>query len=250
MTRTARGVGMMLTAMALVAVPAGAQDRAAQCLEDAMIVFDASGSMASMGYNGLSQPRIVDARAAMRRALPQISPFRKLGLIVYGPGPNDACSNIDVRMTPTPDAAARIIAEVERIEPDGDTPLTRAVEDAAEVLLYKEKPGVVVLVTDGRETCGGETCQLAAKLAASGPGLVVHVIGFKVRDQSFKWPNSGKWEADGEQEGDSIQSVARCLADRTGGAYVSAESTDALERALRDLLSCPIVSEVALGRAG
>ena len=54
------------------------------CLEDAMIVFDGSGSMAEMGFNLLDEPRIHEARRAIREAIPQIAPVRRLGLIVYG----------------------------------------------------------------------------------------------------------------------------------------------------------------------
>ena len=43
-------------------VSAGEEDALARCTDDAMLVFDASGSMAEMGYNAISSPRIFDAR--------------------------------------------------------------------------------------------------------------------------------------------------------------------------------------------
>lgn len=55
------------------------------CTEDAMLVFDASGSMASAGYNELETPRIFYAIEAARTVLPQVTPYRKLGLIVLRP---------------------------------------------------------------------------------------------------------------------------------------------------------------------
>ena len=45
----------------------------------------------------------------------------------------------------------------------------------------------IVLLTDGKETCGGSPCQLAGTLAAEAHDLTVHVIGFKVRDDHFGW---------------------------------------------------------------
>ena len=48
--------------------------------------------------------------------------------------------------------------EVKPLVPTGKTPLTTAVEQAAQVLDYRNKPGVVVLVTDGEETCGRSPC--------------------------------------------------------------------------------------------
>lgn len=213
---------------ALAAAPVGATD----CNDDAMLVFDASGSMAEMGYNGLDLPRIVEARDALRQALPEITPFRRMGLVIYGPGSGDGCSNIDVRFVPAPNAAASIIGAVEQVVPDGDTPLTDAVRGAAEVLAGR--PGDIVLVTDGRETCGGAPCQLATGLV--GTGVTVHVIGFRVRGSSFEWQSVEGFDVRNHQ------TVARCLADRTGGEYVPAESTDDLVRALREILACPIVS--------
>ncbi len=217
-----------LSLAAVLASPAAATE----CTDDAMLVFDASGSMAEMGYNGLDLPRIMEARSALREALPGITPFRRMGLIIYGPGPNDACANIDLRFGPSVDAAEAIIGAVDRIIPEGDTPLTNAVSDAARVLTKGGRTGDLVLVTDGRETCGGRPCLLAAELA--GTGVTVHVIGFRVRGSSFDW-----------QSVDDVrnhQTVARCLADKTGGEYVPAESTEDLVRALRKVLGCPIVS--------
>ena len=217
---------------------ARAEDSHIGCNKDAMLVFDASGSMASMGYNGLAVPRIFEARDALRIILPQITPFRKLGLVVYGPGPRDACSNVHLRLQPTPNAARKILAEIDGVQPEGDTPLTQAAGKAAEVLSHRERPGVVVLVTDGRETCGGTPCDLAKRLVEESPDLTVHVIGFRVRGESFdpKSFSDGGFEKGG-------YTAARCLADQTGGLYLMAESTDELVDALQQTLGCALLSD-------
>src|SRR5262245_37776592 len=68
------------------------------CQEDAMIVFDASGSMLSSGTIGEtiatpnSRPRILEARSALARILPSATRFRRIGLVTYGPGPWDQCN--------------------------------------------------------------------------------------------------------------------------------------------------------------
>lgn len=240
-----RATAALLSAtIALAAWPAAhAEDSMIGCNQDAMLTFDASGSMASMGYNGLAIPRIFEARDALRTTLPRITPFRKLGLVVYGPGPKDACSNVDVRLEPMFDAAVRILAEVDRIEPEGETPLTLAVEAAAEALRYQERPGIVVLVTDGRETCGGSPCALADRLVENSADLTVHVIGFKIRGETFD-PNrfgEGGFEKDG-------YIAARCLANRTGGLYLSAESTEELIDALQKTLGCALLSDADSAR--
>ncbi|MGQ0673827.1 MAG: vWA domain-containing protein [Hyphomicrobium sp.] len=209
------------------------------CTDDAILVFDASGSMASAGYNELEVPRIFDALDAARRVLPQVTPYRRLGLIVYGPGQRDACSNIDLVLPPAANAAGRIIAELEALRPNGDTPLTAAVAVAAEALNFRERPSVVVLVTDGEETCGGVPCQLGSQLHAEGFATTVHVIGFKVRDRFFHW-NSQAGEMTRQSAG---QTASSCLADKTGGIFVSTETTDELVEALQKTLGCPVVTE-------
>lgn len=237
-----------LVTLALTGALAMAQSGAAQtderCNADAMLVFDASGSMAEMGHNGIDTPRITDARAALHAALPQITPLRDVGLITYGPGGGeDTCSHVALRLAPAPDASADILAEIDAIEPDGNTALTRAVGDAARVLGAPERPGVVVLVSDGNETCGGAPCRLAAELAATAPSLVVHVIGFKVRGRFFGWEGG-----DGNPDFEVPASPARCLADHTGGLYVSTETVDELVRALKQTLGCPLFSDAGIER--
>jgi len=205
------------------------------CTQDAMLVFDASGSMASVGYNEMEIPRIHQALDAVRSVLPRVAPYRRIGLLVYGPGPKDACSNVDLRLRPQSRAAARILGELERVVPDGNTPLTVAVQNAAEVLDYRKTPGTVVLIADGDETCGGRPCQIASRLASEGEALTVHVIGFKVRAKFFQWQSQSKRSGG--------QTAARCLADQNGGKYISAESTEDLVAALQETLGCPLLTQ-------
>ncbi len=203
-----------------------------------MIVFDGSGSMAEMGFNDIDEPRIFEARRALHKTVPAIGQARRLGLVIYGPGGEGGCGNIDVRFGPKWQAAEQILSDVDRLEPDGDTPLTEAVAAAANALNYKEQPGAIVLVTDGKETCGGNPCALAAELSAAGHDLTVHVIGYKVRGDQFAW------EGEGHNDYKQATSVARCLADRTGGQYVSAETVNELIGALRVTLGCSVIGRL------
>lgn len=203
------------------------------CGDDAMIVFDGSGSMAEMGHNHIDEPRIFDARRAMQEVIPEIASERKLGLVIYGPGGADSCSGVDVRFAPIENASSRILNDVNAVEPEGETPLTEAVKRAAELLQEDGDGGVVVLVTDGKETCEGAPCQLAAKLA--GEGVTLHVIGFKVRGSHFSW------ETTKANDYTDAEAPSRCLADRTGGVYVRAETLDELKAALRTTLGCNVM---------
>jgi len=205
------------------------------CVSDAMIVFDGSGSMAEMGFNDINEPRIFEARRAMAAAIPPIAENRRLGLVIYGPNGVDECTGLDVRFAPIADAAPRILNDVNMLEPTGSTPLTEAVSLAARTMDYQTRPATILLVTDGKETCGGQPCALAADLAASGFDTTVHVIGFKVRGSFFSW------ERDAENSYTEAESVSRCLADFTGGTYTNAETLDQLIAALRKTLGCQLL---------
>src|SRR6476469_8596661 len=69
------------------------------CYEDAMLVFDASGSMSGIdAYSpGSIATRIDDARTALAKSLPRITPHRRLGLMTYGPGGH---CNVTLNMLP------------------------------------------------------------------------------------------------------------------------------------------------------
>ena len=221
-----------LALSAALAQPAGA---VTGCARDAMLVFDGSSSMAEVGFDPTAPTRIEEARAALARAMPRIAPVRRVGLLVYGPGGANACAGIDLRFGPVADAAGPVIDAVDGLAPGGLTPLAASVEAAAEALDYRTTPGIVVLVTDGNETCGGRPCALGTRLAAEGAGLTVHVIGFRVAYDPFAWDNP---EAE-TYEGGAV--VAKCLADRTGGLYVDTQTVIELAEALEVVLGCTVV---------
>ena len=206
------------------------EDKAAPCRDDAMIVFDASGSMSGNQTLGIpnSQARIDEVRSALEQVLPNVTRLRKVGLISFGPGPWNQC-NVQLNLRPTADAAELIMKEVAALVPAGKTPLTTAVKQAAEVLDYRNKPGVIVVVTDGEETCGGLPCDLARQLHDVAFRLVVHVISF--RYQSYSWT--------GEQ---SILE-AKCLAEQSGGLYITVDTEQDLVAALEKTLDCPMISQ-------
>ncbi|WP_439541795.1 vWA domain-containing protein [Hyphomicrobium sp.] len=197
-----------------------------RCLDDAMLVFDASGSMAGTDIDE-QRPHIAKVREALDAVLPQVTPRRDLGLIVYGPGPHERCDNVELRLKPGPNSAQTIMAEVAGVVPAGQTPITSAVRDAAAALDFRAKPAVVVLLTDGEETCGGDPCKLARQLRSEAKQLTIHVIQFKVPGST--WIASGTGSA--------------CMAEETGGLSLTARNRKELVDALRKTLTCPLFSQ-------
>ena len=226
--------GLAAIAVAGVATLAAAQDETpAPCTDDAMIVFDASGSMSGNQTLGIpnSKPRIDELRWALRQVLPSATRLRRVGLVTYGPGPYNQC-NVTLNLKPTPDAAKPIMRVVNRLIPAGKTPLTEGIEQAAEALDFRSKPGVVVVVTDGEETCGRSPCDLAKLLRQNAYQLTVHVIAF--RYSGFSWTG-----------GNSVMDLM-CVADENNGLYIKADNEQELAEALEKTLDCPMISQAPL----
>jgi Ca-activated chloride channel homolog len=222
-------------ASALIALNAAsaAEPDVRPCTEDAMIVFDASGSMSGDGWGYGSEsagsvPRIDKVRAALREILPSVTRFRRVGLITYGSGAWNQCS-IRLDLKPTPNAADRIMAAIDALRPAGRTPLTGAVAQAADTLDFRHKPGLIVILTDGEETCGGSPCDLSEKLHAEADQLTVDVIGLRVKN--YAWM------------GDQGILDAKCLAEKNGGQYLPVDTLAGLREALEKTLGCPMVTE-------
>ncbi len=156
------------------------------CAKDAVLVFDASGSMTGPGFGEKTSTRIDTARQALAEVLPEVAPVRNLGLIVFGPGPRapGVCANIDLRLPPAANSAKRIMQEIDTVQPYGQTPIAASVLRAAEVLDYRNRAAVIVLLTDGEETCSGNPCALADMLKKEGMDTTVHVIGYMVAHAS------------------------------------------------------------------
>jgi Ca-activated chloride channel family protein len=205
------------------------------CREDAMVVFDASGSMSGNETLGIpnSRARIDEARSALAQVLPNAAKFRHIGLVTYGPGPWNQC-NVKLNFKPMPNAAAPIMSTVNSIVPAGKTPLTEGIEEAAEALDFHTKPGVVVVITDGEETCGRSPCDLGKQLHAAGFKLTVHVVAFKY--EGYSWTG-----------GNSVMDLM-CVAEQNGGLYLKANNEEELVEALEKTLDCPMVSQAPLQR--
>ena len=222
---------------AIAAFVAGAAPAAREhspCTEDAMIVFDASGSMSGNGWGYGSETagtvsRIDKVRTTLANILPEVTRFRRVGLITYGPGVWNQC-NVHLDLRPAENAATRIMTAVNALTPAGKTPLTAAVAQAAEVLHFRVKPGLIVVLTDGEETCGGSPCGLGNELNSEAVQLTIHIISLRVK--GYTWT------------GEQSVLEARCLAERNRGLYLTVETEDELMEALQKTLGCPMVTGV------
>lgn len=188
--------------------------------ERAVIVLDGSGSMWAQ-IDG--KARITIARETLHEVLATLPEDLELGLMTYGHREKGNCSDIEMLVEPATGTGAAIAAAADGISPRGMTPISDAVRLAAEDLRFTEQKATVILITDGLETCEVDPCALASELESQGIDFTTHVLGFGLSDE----------------EGRQVA----CLAENTGGRYLSASDADGLVEALTTTVARVVLAE-------
>ncbi len=199
----ARFAALALASSTIGSLPAAAAD------ENVMIVFDGSNSMWGQ-IEGVAKIEI--ARNVMDHLLGDWTETRQVGLMAYGHRRRGDCSDIETLVVPGEHTRATVLERINAITPTGKTPLTSAIEQAATTLSYTDMPATVVLISDGLESCERDPCAVADALEQAGVGFTAHVIGFGLGDEDV--------------------SALSCIAENTGGQYLSARNADELGQAL------------------
>ncbi|MCR8723564.1 VWA domain-containing protein [Frigidibacter sp. ROC022] len=204
---------LMACLVGLTAAPTLAQDRA-----DTILVLDGSGSMWGQ-IDGVA--KITIAQKVVADLLDNLPADQNLGLTVYGHRRKGDCSDIETVVAPGPDTRAAIRAAVEAIKPKGKTPMTDSVIAAAEALKFTENAATVILVSDGIETCNPDPCAAAKILEETGVNFTAHVVGFDVAGDV------------------TAMAQMRCIAEETGGKFLTAEDAATLADALTEVAAAP-----------
>ncbi len=182
----------------------------AQERPDTILVLDASGSMWGQ-IDGVN--KVVIAREVIGQIVADFPDDQNLGLTVYGHRTRGECTDIETIVPPGLDNRAAILEAVNTINPRGMTPMTDAVIAAAQSLRFSEQKATVILVSDGIETCNPDPCAAARVLEETGVDFTAHVVGFDVTDA------------------EALRQM-QCLADETGGQFLTAANADELAAAL------------------
>lgn len=220
-TSIAGSAGLMAV-VALVAC-AGASAQPADRGKSVIVVLDASGSMRAKLSGG--EERIAAAKAAVTDFVGKLDPSIRLALRAYGhQSPTSAKNCKDTSLVVGFGAASsnsrEVVAALPGIRAQGYTPITEVLGTAADDI-GKEPSAqrVIVLVSDGKETCPGDPCATARKLAQADSRLVIHSIGFAVDA--------------------AARLQLQCIARAGGGRYVEAGSAGELARGLSLVTDAP-----------
>lgn len=186
------------------------------------VVVDTSGSMNESDGSSSGRIKINGAKVALLDFLQQIEAETPIGLRAY-PGAEgetglgeEGCSAGEALVPIQPRQPTEMAATVRTLTADGDTPTAAALKAAA-AELGKGGGGqaTIVLVSDGESNCGQDPCDAAREIAASGVDLQTITVGFRISGAGAK--------------------ELQCIADQTGGRYLSVHDNEGLSNAFDEI---------------
>lgn len=129
-------------------------------------------------YNRIVQAPGIDridvARQSLIEAINAAPPIGNIGLVGFL-----NCETVEDYGSFPPARRGQLIQTIRNFEPDSGTPLARAIEIAANRISgghSPDDPATIVVVTDGYDSCDGNPCAVAARLARQRPGLRINVL--------------------------------------------------------------------------
>jgi hypothetical protein len=182
-------------------------------------IVDGSGSMAGIVAG---QSKILSSKEAMHAilgGLPDTISGADIGLRVYGhrsPKAKHDCqdTHLDVPLSGVNRAAVTKV--LGGVVPTGYTPIALSLEAAAKDF-RKDGDRIVVLVTDGIESCGGDPCATSEQLVKAGAFQKPYVVGFAVSEEE--------------------KAKLTCI-----GTYLDAHSAADLQKLLDDIIQKSVVA--------
>ncbi len=183
------------------------------------VVLDASGSMLQR-MDG--RRRIEIARDAVTEFVSDVltdgTPF---ALRVFGHKEADSCRT-DLEIPLAPLNKAQVAAKVGAVNAMNlaKTPIAASLEAVASDLGSASGPHLIVLVTDGEETCDGDPAAAIEKLRGQGFDVRVNIVGFGIDERMLK---------------DTFTEWARL----GGGRYFDARNADELSESMRATTRVP-----------
>ena len=154
------------------------------------IILDASGSMSGQ-IDG--RRKIAIAHAALVALVGKLPDHTNVALRAYGHRKSNDCSDVEL-LTPLGalDRGA-LTAQINAVNPaqEGRTPIGTSLKQVAQDLQGAQGDVLVVLVSDGDETCDGDPAAVATRIHADNAKIRFDVIGFNVGPKEWRARLSG-----------------------------------------------------------
>lgn len=192
--------------------------------EPLYILFIVDGSRSMLENLEGHVQKIDAAKQVLQNALSRIPSDINLGLRVFGQGYNGSqpsmfgggfgsmqmdveCHNSALWVPLGRGNRRSIIEKVRQIKPYGMTPLAYAIEQAA-TSDFRGVQGnkLIILITDGAETCGQDPCEVVRRLPLFGIRIKLDVVGLDLRREP------------------GARHQLNCIAKESGGKYFDAST--------------------------
>ena len=171
-----------------------------------VLILDGSGSM---NENDAPGPRIEAAKDAAHKLVAALPDTAIISLETYGTTTGSApadkpisCQDVRTLLPVAGLERTAMDTAITTITASGYTPISLALQRAADQLPADDSPQAIVLVSDGEETCDASPCDTAAQLKTTHPGLTISTVSFKV-------------------DGPAADQL-RCIAQHTAGIFIQA----------------------------
>lgn len=206
-----------LALLAWIAALAGHVPRAAAAEPPtAVVIVDGSGSMWGK-LDGERNSKLVMAREAVRQGLARLTPATRVGLMSFGHRRGGDCGDTEVLVEPAPLDIERVMAPIERLNPRGRGPITRALREAAARLGPQSAPATVVVIHDGADNCQQDPCAAVGELRAAHPNVRIDVVSLGLPAEEA--------------------ATIACLPKATGGRHYQVQTTADIDAAVVDALT-------------
>jgi Ca-activated chloride channel family protein len=187
-----------------------------------MVILDSSRAMGKR-IGGMAKLDI--ARDGLRAGLEMLTPPPQVGLTALGHRRRKDCTDVEQLMAVSELDLALLALSLRSLEAENRRrPLATALRQAVDAA---PETGTLVIITAGSDTCRMDACRTATDLVRSRPALAVHVI-------AIGSPSPADTAA------------LTCIAARTGGTYLTADTPAAVATALEKLVPTPPVPETGL----
>ena len=177
---------------------------------DVEIILDVSGSMAGQLSDGGTKMNV--AKNSLATVINQMPENAFVGFRAYGhrsTSANKNCKDSELIYPIGKLSKDSLITKINSLSPGGWTPIDYSLRQAK--LDFNNNPEygkMIILVSDGEETCGGDPCATIKTMRGEGFDVVVNTVGFDV---------SG-----------IAEDQLKCIAAASGGEYRSAKNASEL----------------------
>ncbi len=212
------GFGLLLMPSMLLAVAALAETKpqaaAPSSLSSVVVVLDASKAM---GDKNGATTKLSIARSVLIEALPTYEARLSFGLVAYGHRQASNCADTQTLAKPGELTAKTQSKFLDKIKPKGQSPIAAAMTEAAKIPAPQDVKRDIVLMVGAGDSCKADFCGTAELLKKKSPQMRIHVLAYDAKAAETLMPLT-------------------CIAEKTGGTFITAANADELKQGLTTLL--------------